>query len=151
MKRIASLALGVLFGGLTVGLVAHAQDRGREARKAPPAFQAHPPGTHPRGATVHSHPVRVLSPTNVVHGHSTWRHWNHPDFARPNYYWDWHNVHNVTCVAEDSYGDQYPVSEAAGAGFGLDNMTDVEDDALDRCYNESGQDSTCVLSTCSHI
>jgi hypothetical protein len=55
------------------------------------------------------------------------------------------------CVAEDSYGDQYPVSEAAPPGFGLSDMTGVEDDALDRCYSESGQDSTCVLATCTHI
>jgi len=33
----------------------------------------------------------------------------------------------------------------------LANMTDVEDDALDRCYSESGQDSTCALATCTHL
>jgi hypothetical protein len=152
MIRIAPLALGVVFGCLSLGLVAHAQDRGKQVHRAPPpAFQAHAPGVHPRGATVHSHQVRVLAPSTVVHGHASWRHWSHPEFARPNYYWDWGHVHTVTCVAEDSYGDQYPVSEAATPGFGLDNMTDVEDDSLDRCYSESGQDSTCVLATCSHI
>jgi hypothetical protein len=30
-------------------------------------------------------------------------------------------------------------------------MTNVEDDALDRCYSESGQDTTCVLASCTHI
>ncbi len=34
------------------------------------------------------------------------------------------------------------LSEPAAPGFGLANMTDVEDDALDRCYSESGQDSS---------
>jgi hypothetical protein len=97
------------------------------------------------------HQVRVLAPKSVVHGHGEWAHWNHPDFARPIYYWDWPHVHTVTCVAEDSYGDQYPVSEAAAPGFALANMTDVEDDALDRCYSESGQDTTCVLATCTQI
>ena len=57
----------------------------------------------------------------------------------------------MTCIAEDSYGDQYPVSEAAAPGFGLANMTEVEDDALDRCFSESGQDATCVLATCTHV
>ena len=36
------------------------------------------------------------------------------------------------------------------AGFGLVNMTAVEDDALDRCYEESGGDPSCYLATCSH-
>ena len=45
----------------------------------------------------------------------------------------------------------YPVTEAAQPGFGLADMTQVEDDALDRCYAESGQDPTCVLATCTHI
>jgi hypothetical protein len=30
-------------------------------------------------------------------------------------------------------------------------MTVIEDDALDRCYAESGQDPSCVLETCSHF
>jgi hypothetical protein len=43
------------------------------------------------------------------------------------------------------------LSEGAAPGFGLANMTDVEDDALDRCYSESGQDTTCVLAACTHV
>jgi hypothetical protein len=87
----------------------------------------------------------------VVYGnHHTWRHWEHPVFARPVYYWDWGIVHSVTCVAEDSYGDQYPVTEATFPGFALSNMSAVEDDALDRCMSESGGDPSCYLATCSH-
>jgi hypothetical protein len=152
MKRKVRLAVSLLVvGSLSIGVVALAQERARTERRAPPAFQAHPAGVHPRGATVRPHEARVLAPRAVFHGRTGWAHWNHPEFTRPSYYWDWGAVHNVTCVAEDSYGDQYPVSEAAAPGFGLSNMTDVEDDALDRCFSESGQDTTCVLATCTHV
>ncbi len=118
-------------------------------RAAPPPFEAHPSGAHPQGVTVPRHQTRVLAPAVVAHERTGWSHWEHPEFARPHYYWNWTGVLNVTCIAEDSYGDQYPVSEAATPGFGLSSMTGVEDDALDRCYSESGQDTTCVLATCS--
>ena len=83
------------------------------------------------------------------YGEHPWRHWGHTEVVRPVYYWDWAVVRNVSCVAEDSYGDQYPVTEATFAGFELGHMTQVEDDALDRCYQESGGDESCHLATCS--
>jgi hypothetical protein len=127
---------------------------GREApppRPEPPKFERHAPGVHPHGATVHPHAVRVLRPTTVKYGNHPWHRWTHPEFARPAYYWDWPHVRTVSCVAEDSYGDQYPVTETTFRGFGLVNMTAVEDDALDRCYAESGGDQSCYLATCSHF
>lgn len=151
MNVKSPMAAMLVLGSLSLCVLGYAEERGRTPRQAPPPFQAHPPGTHPRGATVRPHQVRVLAPAAVAHGHTTWAHWNHPEFARPVYYWDWGRVHNVTCIAEDSYGDQYPVSEPAPPGFGLPNMTEVEDDALDRCFSESGQDATCVLTTCTHV
>ena len=120
-------------------------------REPAPKFVAHAQGVHPRGATVHSHPIRVLKPAIVVHGgRGAFHHWEHPAFERPLYYWDWNVIRSVTCVAEDSYGDQYPVTESWGRGYGLDNMSNVEDDALDRCHDESGNDDTCYLATCTH-
>jgi hypothetical protein len=153
MKLESRLLRGIVLGSSFLCISASAAERGRPAppRPAPPPFHAHPAGVHPRGPTVHQHAVRVLAPRAVVHGRLEWKHWEHPEFVRPVYYWDWPGVHTVTCIAEDSYGDQYPVSEAAAPGFGLANMTDVEDDALDRCYSESGEDSTCFLATCTHI
>jgi hypothetical protein len=152
MKLKAPLLFGLLLGSVFLCLICYADEHSRPAtRQAPPPFQAHPSGVHPHGPVVRQHPVRVLAPRAVVHGRAGWAHWDHPEFSRPTYYWNWAGVHTVTCVAEDSYGDQYPVSEAAAPGFGLGNMTDVEDDALDRCYAESGQDSTCFLATCTHI
>ena len=126
------------------------EERHEVVRAAPPRFQGHPPGIHPRGAAYHSHPVRVLAPRVVGRGAHYWGHWGHPEFARPVYYWDWSAVRSVTCIAEDSYGDQYPVTENGYAGFGLSGMAQVEDDSLDRCYAESGQDPSCYLATCSH-
>ena len=116
---------------------------------APPRFQGHPPGAHPHGAPYHAHPMRVLRPTVIHRGaERPWRHWGHPEFVRPVYYWDWALVRSVTCTAEDSYGDQYPVTQSTWGGFGLPDMTTVEDDALDRCYEESGGDQK---SDSSHL
>ncbi len=125
--------------------------RNAERRPEPPRWQPHPQGVHPHGAMVRQHPIRVLRPAHVSYGAREWRHWEHPVFARPHYYWEWGAIHQVTCIAEDSYGDQYPVTEDTWRGFGTANMTDVEDDALDRCYQESGGDPSCYLATCSHF
>jgi hypothetical protein len=161
MKLKTSLTLGLLFVSLSTYSIVRAEERREEHRSAPvraaapraapPRFQAHPPGVHPHGPIVRQHPVRVMASRVVVHGTRRWNHWEHVEFARPVYYWDWATIQNITCVAEDSYGDQYPVTEATVPGFGLDNMTTVEDDTLDRCYAESGQDSSCFLATCSHF
>jgi hypothetical protein len=120
-------------------------------RAAPPKFQAHPPGVHPHGPMVRPHAVRVMRPTVARYGAHPFHRWEHPEFARPVYYWDWNTIHTVSCTAEDSYGDQYPVTEETFSGFGLAHMTAVEDDALDRCYQESGGDQSCYLATCSHF
>ena len=120
-------------------------------RAAPPKFQPHPPGAHPHGPMVRPHAVRVMRPTVARYGAHPFRRWEHPEFARPVYYWDWNVIHTVSCTAEDSYGDQYPVTEETFSGFGLAHMTAVEDDALDRCYQESGGDQSCYLATCSHF
>ena len=122
-----------------------------QSRPAPQPFKAHPAGVHPHGPIVRAHATRVLSPRAISYGAHPWPHWSHPEFARPAYYWDWTNVHSVSCIAEDSYGDQYPVTELTFVGFGLSHMTGVEDDALDRCSAESGGDQTCYLVTCSHF
>ena len=157
------MAVAFLVASLQVCSFARAEEhgerrgeRGGEARPlppraAPPRFQAHPPGAHPHGPMVRPHPVRVLSAKVAPYGNHQWHHWEHPEFARPAYYWDWGVIHNVTCTTEDSYGDQYPVTEATFRGFGLVNMTAVEDDALDRCNVESGGDQSCFLLTCSHF
>jgi hypothetical protein len=125
--------------------------RGDPSRQAPQRFEPHPPGRHERGPEPLLYPARVLAPRFVVHGSYGWGRWEHPAFARPVYYWDWPAVRSVSCIAADSYGDQYPVTETAIRGFGLAHMTAVEDAALDRCYAESGQDSTCYLASCSHF
>ncbi len=165
MKTKAALALAWTFGLMSLSPLAWAQERHEEQSKPPahppppkqatreaaPPYKAHPPGPHPHGPVVRPHPVRVMGPTLIVHGHSEWARWQHPEFARPVYYWNWATVRGVSCVAEDSYGDQYPVTEMVAPGFALAGMTSVEDAALDRCYAESGQDPSCYLATCSHF
>ena len=83
-----------------------------------------------------------------MHGHTRWVHRDHV-FARPHYDWDWGSVRSVTCVAADALGGQYPVTEETEPGFSLAGMSDVQDDALDRCSSESGPDADCVLVNCS--
>jgi len=152
MKRNSFLPFGLLLGSLCLTIAGAAEERVRTAPRAPPpAFQAHPRGVQPKGPAVVQHPVRVLAPRVADRGQHAWSHWQHTDFARPSYYWDWQHIHSIMCVTEDSYGDQYPITEAAAPGFGLSDMTQVEDDALDRCYAESGQDTSCILVTCTHI
>jgi len=130
----------------------HGERAGRLApRPAPPKFAPHPRGVHPHGPMVRQHALRVLQPRIVPYGAHQWTHWEHPEFARPAYYWDWGIIHNVSCVSEDSYGDQYQVTESTFSGFGLVNMTTIEDDALDRCYDESGNDASCYLASCAHF
>lgn len=171
-KLASPFVLSLSFAWLQLATVAHAEEhRGDEhhdshaehhemheggrpvppPRAAPPKFQPHPPGVHPHGPMVRQHQVRVMRPTVARYGAHPFRRWEHPEFARPVYYWDWNAIHTVSCTAEDSYGDQYPVTEETFAGFGLAHMTAVEDDALDRCYQESGGDPSCYLATCSHF
>ena len=59
---------------------------------------------------VRTHPVRILGPRVLKRDEHPWHHWGHPEFARPAYYWNWAIIRSVSCIAEDSYGDQYPVS-----------------------------------------
>jgi hypothetical protein len=155
MKRLLPSATALLVAVSSFSWLATAEEHAKHVehaeRQEAPHFQGHPPGVHPHGAMVRSHATRVLRPTVVVHGTRHWDHWSHPEFARPLYYWEWASVHTVSCTAEDSYGDQYPITETAWTGFGLGNMTEVEDQALDRCYAESGQDPSCFLATCSHF
>jgi hypothetical protein len=168
MTLKAPLALAIALALLPSYSIANAQGRGEQRSKgrseshsdarpslppraAPERYQPHAAGTHPHGPMVRAHAVRVLSPRVVSYGGHHWTHWAHAEFARPIYYWEWTTVHHVTCVAEDSYGDQYPVTEETFPGFGLVHMTAIEDDALDRCAAESGGDQTCFLATCSHF
>jgi hypothetical protein len=150
MRQVTLSALLLCAVSLSIG--SRAEEHGKATpRNEVPRFQAHPPGVHPHGPIVRQHPTRVLAPRTIAHGAHEWAHWEHPQFVRPLYYWDWATIRSVSCIAEDFYGDQYPVTEAAVPGFGLDYMAGVENDAIDRCYAESGQDSSCMLATCSHF
>jgi hypothetical protein len=109
----------------------------------------HPgPGPHP---FPHPHPGggHHWDPYPIHHGYHPWPHWGHPFFPRPVYYWDWNRLREVTCTAQDSAGDLYPVTEDAYTGIEYQSeLQSIEDAALDRCYSESNGDEGCTLEGC---
>jgi len=69
--------------------------------------------------------------------------------VRPIYHWDWYRLHAVTCTAEDSSGDLFPVTEDGYIGNVYQSrLEQIEDAALDRCYDETGGDPGCYLVDC---
>ncbi len=88
-------------------------------------------------------------PRPVRWGYSPWQHWTHPYFARPAFYFDWYRLTSVTCAALDSRGNAYPVmvNELPGWAY-QEKIEQIEDLALDRCYQESGGDPNCLLQGC---
>jgi hypothetical protein len=70
--------------------------------------------------------------------------------VRPIFYWNWDAVQSVTCVSQDSVGDDFPVTEAGYIGIGYqDRIVDVEDASLNRCFEESNGDPSCHLVGCT--
>jgi hypothetical protein len=56
----------------------------------------------------------------------------------------------VTCSAEDSAGNIFPVTEDEYAGIAYQaEMPSIEDAALDMCYDNSGGDTSCYLVGCN--
>lgn len=109
----------------------------------------HPGPIHPP-RPVHPSPHRpgYDHPYPIHHGHHPWPHWNHHWIPRPVYYWDWEHIHWVTCTAEDSSGYLYPVTEDGYFGEFQSRLEQIEDAALDRCYEESHGDEKCWLVGC---
>jgi hypothetical protein len=103
------------------------------------------------GRPIGERPVgRHYDPVTFRGGNYTWNRWDHPVFARPVYDWDWAVLRLVTCTAEDSEGDLYPVTEDGYIGVVYeDRVSDIEDAALDRCYSETNSDTGCVLLSCT--
>lgn len=82
-------------------------------------------------------------------GHYPWVHWEHPIYVRPIYDWNWPQLQVVTCTAEDSFGDLFPVTEDGYFGSVYqDRIGEIEDAALDRCYDESADRTSCRLLDC---
>jgi hypothetical protein len=85
-----------------------------------------------------------------IHGGAyPWPVWNHPFFPRPVYYWNWAGLESVTCTAENAAGEQFPVTNDGYIGdVYQEQLGNIEDAAIDRCYNETGGDTTCHLLDC---
>jgi hypothetical protein len=55
----------------------------------------------------------------------------------------------VTCTAQDSNGEFYPVTEDGYFGWQYQShMDEIEDAAIDRCYDETNGDTGCHLFSC---
>ena len=103
------------------------------------------PRPHPGPGHGHWHP-----PFRGHHGHFPWAFWRHPLFVFPVYFWEWGRVNYVTCVATDSYGNNYPVTEDGYVGYGYRGViNEVQEIALNRCYAESGGDPGCYPAGCT--
>lgn len=56
----------------------------------------------------------------------------------------------VTCTAQDSVGELFPVTEDGYVGVAYEPvLPQIEDAALDRCYAETGGDPGCFLVGCN--
>jgi len=84
------------------------------------------------------------------HGRGYGLRWVHPYFIRPIYGWNWVDVRTVTCVARNSRGQEFPVTASDGYGVVYrDRLPQIEDMAMDRCYQETGGDTSCALLLCT--
>jgi hypothetical protein len=85
----------------------------------------------------------------VAHGgYYPWPHWDRNNVIRP-YDFEWNNLKSVTCVAQDRYRTQYPVTEDGYEGSTYqDRMSEIEQATVDRCFAESN-DTDCQLVSCT--
>ncbi len=103
-------------------------------------------GFHPAPGPGHIH----HDPYPVRGGVYPWPRWDHPYFPRPVYGWNWYELRSVTCTAEDSVGDLFPVTEDGYIGEAYQSQLDnIEDAAIDRCYSETNGDPACHLLDCA--
>jgi hypothetical protein len=94
---------------------------------------------------------RAYDPVFIHAGVYAGRHWDHPYFVRPIFNdWVWDSLRLVTCTAEDSDGDQFPVTENEYTGIEFQaKLPEIEDAALDMCFDETNGDTSCVLVGCT--
>jgi hypothetical protein len=91
-----------------------------------------------------------FDPYPIHHGYNPWNHWAHPFFPRPIYHYDWYRVRAMTCTAVDAYGSEYPVTQSDYSGYDYyTRLDEIEDSALDRCYQETDGDASCRLLGCT--
>ncbi len=118
-----------------------------------PGYGPHPGwGNHPGwggGPAYGPGPGWHTNPFPVHWGYNHWQRWNHPHFERPAFEFEWHRLSSVTCAAQDSYGNAYPITVNEFYGWAYrERMEQIEDLALDRCFQESGGNPYCSLEGC---
>lgn len=119
---------------------------------------------HRPGGTVVVTPGRRYRPgrPGIVYRHENrWRHYGHWRPAmrlRRAYNFNWQALVGVSCTAQDSYGYHYTVSDNQQYGESyLQNLLDVENDAVSRCYYETAEfnggygDEGCRIVDCDPI
>ena len=92
-------------------------------------------------------------PPFVGHGgFYPWPRWGHPVFVRPVFAWQWVSLSAVTCTAETSNGEVFPLTENGYIGDVYQaHMEQIEDATLNQCYAESNGDTTCHLIGCTPL
>ena len=95
-------------------------------------------------------PNHNFDPIRIRDGYRQWPHWDRPFFARPDFDFNWAQLRLVTCIATDSNGDEFPITEDEFWGYNyMERLTSIEDQAIDRCFAETNGDTGCALLTCN--
>jgi hypothetical protein len=140
-------APGPVHGGFGPGPI-HAGPGPIHGGFGPGPIHAGPGPVHGFPGPIHGDPG-FGHPYPIHGGAYPWPVWNHPFFPRPVYYWNWGGLESVTCTAVNAAGEQFPVTNDGYIGdVYQDQLPGIEDAAIDRCYNETGGDSTCHLLDC---
>lgn len=83
------------------------------------------------------------------HGPGRWHHWEHPFFAFPMFRFEWHRLRALTCMSEDSQGHTHSATRSEYCYDYEHRIREIEDESLDRCYEETRGDSGCHFITCA--
>ena len=108
------------------------------------------PGPGPGRPIFRPRPRRTFDPVRFRGGGYRWARWSFPFFVRPVYYWDYARLRSVTCTAVDSVGSTYPVTEYGYVGIAYRaRLNEIQDASMNRCYAESGGDTSCRFAGCT--
>jgi hypothetical protein len=111
------------------------------------------PGRPTRRVVVGRPGFRYRPGYRVVYRHERrYAPWRPRTIVSRYYPFEWRRLTGVACYARDSYGYTYSVAENRYFGESYQSrMVEVENDALARCYAESGGDTGCYVYDCDPV